>query len=277
MSEYKGPLDYIDVAARIVEFRTKHPHGSLQCQDIKFIDFAGKSWVVYTAAAYRTPDDERPGIGTAWEPVPGPTQFTRDSEVQNAETAAWGRAMVAALAVDTKKGIASKEEVRNRQLEATEKAVKADPVKRSAPSAPLSSVQQQIKDGLEMLSPDERAVFGEWWVSHGYTKGVQNLQPQEAEQVWAELFARLNASELSQGNLDPSEVLLGAFPNASSVDTVSAPLASNAQIGKIRALLGKGSDVHAEVARIIKREVSSLNELTKAEASHVITNLGDSK
>jgi hypothetical protein len=270
-------LDYIDVAARIVEFRTKHPHGSLQCIDLKFIDFAGKSWVVYTAAAYRTPDDERPGIGTAWEPVPGPTQFTRDSEVQNAETAAWGRAMVAALAVDTKKGIASKEEVRNRQLEATEKEVKADPVKRAAPSAPLSSVQQQIKDGLEMLSPDERAVFGEWWVSHGYTKGVQNLQPQEAEQVWAELFARLNASEPSQGNLDPSEVLLSAFPNASSVDTVSAPLASNAQIGKIRALLGKGSDVHAEVARIIKREVSSLNELTKDEASHVITNLGDSK
>lgn len=115
---YKGPLDYIDVAARIVEFRTKHPEGSLQQVDVKFIDFAGKSWVVYTAAAYRTPDDERPGIGTAWEPVPGATSFTRDSELQNAETAAWGRAMVAALAVDTKKGIASQEEVRNRQVEA---------------------------------------------------------------------------------------------------------------------------------------------------------------
>jgi hypothetical protein len=115
--DYKGPLDYIDVAARIVEFRTKHPEGSLQQVDIKFIDFAGKSWVVYTAAAYRSPADERPGIGTAWEPVPGPTPYTRDSEVQNAETAAWGRAMVAALAVDTKKGIASSEEVRNRQVE----------------------------------------------------------------------------------------------------------------------------------------------------------------
>lgn len=118
-SEFKGPLDYIDVATRIVEFREKYPEGSIQQLDLQFLDFAGKSWVVYTAAAYRTPDDVRPGVGTAWEPVPGPTKFTRDSEVQNAETAAWGRAMVAALAVDTRKGIASSEEVRNRQEERT--------------------------------------------------------------------------------------------------------------------------------------------------------------
>jgi hypothetical protein len=117
MADYKGPLDYIDVATRIVEFREKFPTGSLQQLDLKFIDFAGKSWVVYTAAAYRTPDDARPGVGTAWEPVPGPTRFTKDSEVQNAETAAWGRAMVAALAVDTKQGVASMQEVRNRQVE----------------------------------------------------------------------------------------------------------------------------------------------------------------
>lgn len=113
--EYKGPLDYIDVATRIVEFREKYPEGSLQQQSLQFVVVNGKDWVVYTAAAYRTPDDIRPGVGTAWEPIPGPTQFTRDSEVQNAETAAWGRAMVAALAVDTRKGIASSEEVRNRQ------------------------------------------------------------------------------------------------------------------------------------------------------------------
>jgi hypothetical protein len=118
LTEYKGPLDYIDVATRIIEFREKYPLGSLQQVNMEFVsEFGGKDWVVYTAAAYRTPDDERPGIGTAWEPVPGPTRFTRDSEVQNAETAAWGRAMVAALAVDTRKGIASQEEVRNRTQE----------------------------------------------------------------------------------------------------------------------------------------------------------------
>lgn len=125
--QYKGPLDYIDVAARIVEFRSKHPDGSLtrvspdgSLEPLQFLDFGGKAWVLYTAFAYRNQDDRFPGVGTAWEPVPGPTQFTRDSEVQNAETAAWGRAIVAALAADTKKGIASAEEVRTRQDAAAE-------------------------------------------------------------------------------------------------------------------------------------------------------------
>jgi hypothetical protein len=118
-NNYKGPLDYIDVATRIVEFREKFPQGSLQQVNYEFVNVNGKDWIIYTAAAYRSPDDQRPGIGTAWEPIPGPTNFTRDSEVQNAETAAWGRAMVAALAVDTKKGIASSEEVRNRQVKSS--------------------------------------------------------------------------------------------------------------------------------------------------------------
>jgi hypothetical protein len=121
MASYKGPLDYIDVATRIVEFREKFPQGSLQpwkdpyVEKVEMPDGKIKSFMVYSAAAYRSPEDKLPGVGYAWEPIPGPTNFTRDSELQNAETAAWGRAMVAALAVDTKKGIASSEEVRNRQ------------------------------------------------------------------------------------------------------------------------------------------------------------------
>lgn len=133
MANYKGPLDYIDVATRIVEFREKFPEGSLQQHSLEFVTVNGKDWVVYTAAAYRTPDDIRPGMGTAWEPIPGPTNFTRDSEVQNAETAAWGRAMVAALAVDTRKGIASSEEVRNRQVE-------------SAPARNWAAEVEKLKD-----------------------------------------------------------------------------------------------------------------------------------
>jgi hypothetical protein len=126
MASYKGPLDYIDVATRIIEFREKYPTGSLQSWkdpyviEVKMPDGSIKSYMVYSAAAYRSPDDQLPGVGWAYEPIPGPTNFTRDSELQNAETAAWGRAMVAALAVDTKKGIASSEEVRNRQTKTTE-------------------------------------------------------------------------------------------------------------------------------------------------------------
>ena len=103
--------DYIDVSERIRMFREKYPNGSLQQVSLQFIDFAGKSWVVYTAAAYRTPDDITPGHGTAWEPVPGKSNFTRDSEVMNVETSAWGRAIIAVLVADGGKRIASRQEV----------------------------------------------------------------------------------------------------------------------------------------------------------------------
>ena len=121
MANYKGPTDYIDVAARLIEYRGIYPTGALQpwrdpyIAEVKMPDGSIKSFIVYSAAAYGSPEDKLPGVGYAWEPIPGPTNFTRDSELQNAETAAWGRAMVAKLAVDTKKGIASSEEVRNRQ------------------------------------------------------------------------------------------------------------------------------------------------------------------
>jgi hypothetical protein len=121
MASYKGPTDYIDVAARLIEYRGIYPTGALQpwrdpyIAEVKMPDGSIKSFIVYSAAAYGSPEDKLPGVGYAWEPIPGPTNFTRDSELQNAETAAWGRAMVAKLAVDTKKGIASSEEVRNRQ------------------------------------------------------------------------------------------------------------------------------------------------------------------
>ena len=143
-------LDYIDVAARIVEFRTKHPEGSLQQVTLDFKEVAGKWWVIYTAAAYRAPDDERPGIGTAWEPVPGKTNFTRDSELQNAETAAWGRAIVAALAADTKRGIASAEDVRNRRADQ-----EAPQVFEEAAPLPDAVVEARV------------AVKDAWEVNHG--------------------------------------------------------------------------------------------------------------
>lgn len=116
MGNFQLDDSYVTVAERIVEFRTKYPEGSLQPANLTvpytLETVNGNPWIVVVAAAYRTPEDTRPGIGMAYEPVPGATNFTRGSELQNAETAAWGRAIVAALAADTKKGIASYEEVR---------------------------------------------------------------------------------------------------------------------------------------------------------------------
>lgn len=123
MARNFNPADsgYNEVAARIVEAREKYPEGSFQPVDpahpYRIETVGDKTFVVYTAAFYRTPDDPRPGIGVAWEPFPGTTPYTRNSELQNAETSAWGRALIAALAADAKRGIASSLEVRNRTAE----------------------------------------------------------------------------------------------------------------------------------------------------------------
>lgn len=183
MSNFKGPLDYIDVASRIVEFRTKHPDGSLQQQALDFREVNGTWWVIYTAAAYRTPEDSRPGIGTAWEPIPGRTNFTRDSEVQNAETAAWGRAIVAALAADTKKGVASAEEVRNRQAE-REAVENPDEGTLAAIAQLLEEAATADRDNLTRLWKEARDAG---WM-HVMTEGGQVVKQLEAhvERIKAE-------------------------------------------------------------------------------------------
>jgi hypothetical protein len=81
------------------------------------------TFIVYSAAAYRDEADSRPGIGVAWEAFPGQTPYTAGSELMNAETSAWGRAIVAALASDSKRGVSSREEVRNRAAEQDEDEV----------------------------------------------------------------------------------------------------------------------------------------------------------
>ena len=172
--------DYVDVAARIAEFKAKYPDGSLQSwRDPYIVVAAEQTFVVYAAAAFRTPDDECPGIGWAWEPVPGKTPFTKMSELQNAETAAWGRAIVA-LGFETKH-VASANEIWNRRAEQEAAAPRgnqapaangaARPASASAPKGPSTHApaampewRTALREGLEdanltygHLSP----VFGE--------------------------------------------------------------------------------------------------------------------
>lgn len=127
----KFATDYIDVAERIVEARAQYPNGRLRPADpakpytIENID--GQTYIVVVAAFYRDADDQLPGIGMAYEVFPGKSNFTRGSELQNAETSAWGRAMVAALVADTKRGVVSANEVRNR-VEERENPLPPDPM-----------------------------------------------------------------------------------------------------------------------------------------------------
>lgn len=121
---------YVDVAERIRQLREKHPEAVLRpynpAEPFKIMEIGGREFIIYTAACYRTPDDPMPAIAVAAEPAVGKTNYTRDSEVMNAETSAWGRCIVAALAADTQK-IASLDEVRNRKAEDAAPSVRKHP------------------------------------------------------------------------------------------------------------------------------------------------------
>jgi hypothetical protein len=149
---------YVDVAARIVEFRTKYPDSCLQPVDpsdpFKVVTIGEQTFIAYTAAAYRTPDDTRPGIGAAWEPFPGRTPYTRNSELMNAETSAWGRAIIAVGAADSKKGVASAEEVRNRQAERDAPPEDA-PAQRPEPQTDPEWLERMENDIAAASSPQE--------------------------------------------------------------------------------------------------------------------------
>jgi hypothetical protein len=152
MTRQQFAMDYIDVATRIAEFRGKHPDGALQpadpAQPYRIEQIGGETYIVVVAAAYRGADDPRPGIGMAYEQFPGRTPYTKGSELQNAETSAWGRAIVAALAADTRQGIASAEEVRNRVAEREQPREQALPPKTAALDAARLATQSMDVERL---------------------------------------------------------------------------------------------------------------------------------
>lgn len=107
--------DYNTVPERIAEAKALFPEGRFTSEVLTLPSPFADKFIAVKARFFRSPDDPQPGEGLAWEPVPGKTPYTKDSELMNAETSAWGRALIAALIADAKKGVASREEVRNRQ------------------------------------------------------------------------------------------------------------------------------------------------------------------
>lgn len=106
--------NYIPVPERMVEFYRQFPDGRIISSAPQVRTVGDRTFIEVQTSVYRTPDDPLPCVASAWEPFPGRTQFTKESEMMNAETSAIGRALAAA-GIMVSRSLASREEVRNRQ------------------------------------------------------------------------------------------------------------------------------------------------------------------
>lgn len=178
---------YVPVADRITAWYDLHPDGRIVADPPTLVDLNGRFFVASTARAYRSPEDICPCQGSAWEPYPGPTPYTRDSEAQNAETSAVGRALALA-GIEVKKGMASREEVQARQPA-------------SAPTVERSVVDA-LQSRLDALSPDlkERALEK---ASDAAEFAVMNVRETCKNETWVAWWdGLLTKAEAKQAELE---------------------------------------------------------------------------
>ncbi|CAB4191135.1 hypothetical protein UFOVP1213_9 [uncultured Caudovirales phage] len=152
MADYDDRLgNYVDVPERLKRFYEAFPTGSIQLGRPEFIEADGKQFVWAQAYAYRTPEDVRPGVGTAWELIPGRTPYTRGSELMNLETSCWGRAVAAVMPVEK---IATSHEIRMAEDRRIDRVKGAQPADQwaSPTENPLKTGEAKRLDTLNLAS-----------------------------------------------------------------------------------------------------------------------------
>jgi len=104
--------DYVDVPTRFRLALDKWPELRVIEEPAKVIAIGDKTFISVTMTVYRDPSDPLPCVATCWEPWPGRTPFTLNSEAMNCSTSALGRALGMMIPFGK---MASFEEVQNRQ------------------------------------------------------------------------------------------------------------------------------------------------------------------
>lgn len=106
--------NYVDVATRIKLLVEKYPNASIVCTPPKVVEVAGHHFIEVVTHIACNDGSGREAQASAWEPFPGKTPYTRDSEAMNSETSSIGRC-IGALGLGLTGSMASSNEVQNRQ------------------------------------------------------------------------------------------------------------------------------------------------------------------
>jgi len=85
--------NYVDVPERFRQALQRWPELRVMENRPEIITIGDKTFISVTMQIWRTPDDPIPAQATCFEPFPGKTSFTRDSEQMNASTSCLGRCL----------------------------------------------------------------------------------------------------------------------------------------------------------------------------------------
>ena len=138
--------DYVDVPTRFRLALDKWPELRVIEEPAKVIEIGDKTFISVTMTVYRDPLDPLPCVATCWEPWPGRTPFTLNSEAMNCSTSALGRALGMMIPFGK---MASFEEVQNRQNDTPT----------NAPTVSPSRGTQIRHDGTKAARVDPNAVW----------------------------------------------------------------------------------------------------------------------
>ena len=178
--------DYIEVKDRIISFYKDHPDGRVQTEVIELTD----ARVTVKARVYQYEEDSCPTTGHSWLNIPGSTNFTKGSELENAETSAVGRAL-AMMGYEVKKSIASRDEVAMKQDDEA-------PADQGAPPVPGSNGKKATDKQVNLIMSRLRASTAETEDLLGFISGEFNIT---------------SSDQLLMDHIDPLLAWIATYPS----------------------------------------------------------------
>ena len=141
--------NYVDVATRIKMLLEKYPNATIACSPPEVRQVGDRIFIACDAYIDCNDGSDRTARASAWEPFPGRTPYTKDSEAMNAETSAVGRAC-GLLGFGLTGSLASANEVANRRSGRPSEAPESPsegrlaPVRDLTPSRDRKATEKQI-------------------------------------------------------------------------------------------------------------------------------------
>lgn len=146
--------DYNEVSQRVEGFNERYPNGRIVTDIVELTD----SRVTVRAAVFKDKPSSVPqepdGVGHSYLAIPGSTNFTRGSELENAETSAVGRALAFIGFYAKGESLASKQEIAAKGGESKRETKTEDNPKTGLTKPQTAKLMASIKDKAPSIASD---------------------------------------------------------------------------------------------------------------------------